>query len=118
MIARLGVTMKIAGLMPGTERQQNRGDLDRWRDRYIRQKVAIRAPVVMPGMGTTDIVHRHAQHGNLSFCRIRPVRCHHGSGQGAANRENGHGRPEHQKVAKRVGHGDEVYQPDGLTPAS
>lgn len=118
MIARLGVTVKIAGLMPGTEWQQDRGNLDRCRDRRIRQKVAIRAPVVMPGMVAADIVHGHAQHRNLIFCRIRPVRCHHGSGQGAANRENDHGRPEHEKLAKRVGHKGEVYQPHELTPAS
>lgn len=118
MIARLGVTVKITGLMPGTERQQDQGNLARRWNRRIRKKVAIRAPVVMPGMVATDIVHGHAQHGNLSFCRIRPVRCHHGSGQGAANREDEHGRPEHEKVAKRVGHGGEVFQPDGLTPAS
>ena len=118
MIARLGVTVQIACLMPGTERQQDRGDLDWCRDRCIRQKMAIRAPVVMPGMVATDIVHGHAQHGNLSFRRIRPVRCHHGGGQAAADREDDHGRPEHEKMAKRVGHEDEVYQPDGMTPAS
>ncbi len=117
MIARLGVTVQITGLMPGTERQQDRGNLDRCWKRCIRHKVAKGAAMIVPGMVATDIVHGHAQHHNLSFGHISPVRCHHAGGQGAADREDDHGRPKHEKVAKRVGHGGKVYQPDGLTPA-